>query len=205
MSATVAGTYVAHVNGVGCPSYSNPVTIIKNSTIYPSISISGPLSQVVGQPVTINAVVGNAGPTYSINWRNNGVWFATTTVPSVTYTKQPGTDILKATVSSTSLGCYDSTISNTKVVSESVGITETMKTEGMEVYPNPFENVITVKGLRGKDNLTLVDITGRIVYTSQANRSTEVFTIDNLSPGHYLLKIMNEMGAVRVNVPVVKQ
>src|SRR5690606_17112052 len=98
ISVSQAGAYEVYINGAGCPSASGPVYISVIPTLQPTISISGPLGALVGQPVTINANVANAGLSYSIDWRKNGVSFATTSVPSVTYTKQAGSDTITAFV-----------------------------------------------------------------------------------------------------------
>jgi hypothetical protein len=202
-TATQAGTYVIYINGFGCPSSSNPVSLSVTPILQPSVSISGPAVAMSGQQVTVNANVTNTGGPYIINWKNNGVWFAATTVPTVTYTKQPGNDNITATVVPNA-ACADSTTSNIQVVADVEGISETMKAAGIEVYPNPFADVISIKGLKPNDNIKLLDMSGRVVSTWQAAKEIEAFKIDGLAAGHYLLKIMTNSGAVRVNVPVVK-
>jgi hypothetical protein len=203
ISITQAGNYEVFVNG-GCPSASAPLFLAVAPVLQPTISISGPSGELVGQPVTINATVTDAGPTYSIDWKRNGVSFATTTIPSVTYTKQPGADTITAFITSTSPGCYDSTLSNLHRVYDATGVAETVKAAGVEVYPNPFKDIITVKGLKTTDIVQLVDLSGRVLQTWQATSISQTFSVDGIAAGHYILKIMNENGAVRVNVPVVK-
>ncbi len=80
-----------------------------------------------------------------------------------------------------------------------------MKAEGIAVYPNPFSDIITVSGLKDRDNLALVDLTGRTIYNWTSSSETQTFAIGDLAAGIYLLKIMNEDGMIRVNVPVVKR
>ena len=85
------------------------------------------------------------------------------------------------------------------------GSAEIMNAAGIEVYPNPFDDVLTVKGLQVNDVVSLTDVTGRVAHSWQGTRATETFTINDVSPGYYVLKVMNEKGVVRVNVPVVKR
>jgi hypothetical protein len=80
-----------------------------------------------------------------------------------------------------------------------------MQAAGIEVYPNPFSNVITIDGLKKKETLLLFDITGRMIQSWQATKELESFRTDGLAAGHYLLKIMTELEAVRVNVPILKE
>ena len=80
-----------------------------------------------------------------------------------------------------------------------------MKAAGIEVYPNPFDDVLTVKGLNANDVVSLTDVTGRVVHSWQGTLATETFTISDVAAGYYVLKVMNENGVVRVNVPVVKR
>jgi hypothetical protein len=204
LNVITAGAYVVDVYGNGCPTGSNAITVTVTPVLHPTISLTGPSSANIGQQVTVNATVTNAGASYNINWKNNNIIFATTSVPSVTYTKQAGPDNITATVIPVA-PCADSTTSSNKIISGIDGISEIMQAADIAVYPNPFGSLITVKGLKQKDRLTLVDITGRTIYTWQATKETQTFKAEGLAAGHYILKIMNEKGAVRVNVPVVKQ
>lgn len=84
-------------------------------------------------------------------------------------------------------------------------VASTMKAAGVEVYPNPFDDVITVKGLDAGDRVELIDITGRVLHSWHSTASTETFTISELVPGHYVLRVVDEQGVGRVNVSVVKR
>jgi hypothetical protein len=86
-----------------------------------------------------------------------------------------------------------------------VGITSVAKDKPITVHPNPFDQLITVNGLGLKDRVLLTDITGRVISSWKASKESESFMMNDLAAGHYVLKIMTEAGAVRVNVPMVKK
>jgi hypothetical protein len=185
---------------------SNPIPMSVAPMLIPSAVVSGPSSAVQGQPVTLTATLSNSGSSYYLTWKNKGVIMNTTTVPTITYTKGPGIDTITAQVIPLSAGCWDVPITNTHIVTEiPTGITETMRAAGIEVYPNPFSDVITVNGLKDHDQLLLIDMSGRIINSWKATKEAESFRMDDLAAGHYVLKLVTESGAVRVNVPVVKK
>ncbi|HYD21316.1 MAG TPA: SBBP repeat-containing protein [Flavipsychrobacter sp.] len=89
-------------------------------------------------------------------------------------------------------------------VYDCLGVGETMKADRIVIYPNPFDDVIAVKELELNDHIYLIDVTGRAVHSWQGTKGN-TFTTGDLTPGYYLLRIVNENGAVRANVPVVKR
>jgi hypothetical protein len=75
----------------------------------------------------------------------------------------------------------------------------------IQVYPNPFEESISVKGLQLKDNIMLVDMIGRVIYQAECTRETESLKTDKLAGGYYILKVTDKKGVMRVNLPVFKK
>jgi hypothetical protein len=183
---------------------SNAVTMTVNPMITPNAVITGPVSASLGQSVTVNATVTNAGSSYSLTWKNHGNTIGTTSVPSLTYTKGLGTDTITVQVTPLTSGCWDASMTNAHIFTLITGIAETLKAAGIEVYPNPFADIIYIKGLKPNDNVKLLDMSGRVILTWQASKEVETFKADGLAAGHYLLKIMTRSGTVRVNVPIVK-
>ncbi|WP_162126744.1 S8 family serine peptidase [Flavobacterium phycosphaerae] len=63
----------------------------------------------------------------------------------------------------------------------------------VSVYPNPTKGIINVNlpEISGKTILTLHDIQGRAIFTKETTASSEVFDIENLQEGVYLLSIEN--------------
>ena len=111
---------------------------ITNPPVYkhPTITLAGSTSVAAGLPVTVTATVSNAGGHYAIRWMNHGIPFATTTVPSVTYTKPTGIDTITARVVSTVPdSCYDSTSSLALTVNVRVGVNSVYESSGCMIYP----------------------------------------------------------------------
>jgi type IX secretion system substrate protein len=159
--------------------------------LIPAISLSGIASYNVGNLVTVTAMVSNAGSSYLIHWLNHGVQFATTTGPTVTYTKTVGTDSISARVVSTATwgaGCYDSTTSSGFLIHAILGI-ETVNTGGEStVYPNPTSGVLNVSG----PNITSVIISnllGQVVYTHVYAAKQVQIDVADFPKGIYLVRV----------------
>ncbi|MGN6568003.1 MAG: T9SS type A sorting domain-containing protein [Flavipsychrobacter sp.] len=176
-------------------------------TIVPTIDITGPFFEKVGTTITLNATVTNTGGPYEILWKNNGVDFATTTSPTVTYTKAPGIDMIKAVVIPLSSGCYKDDTSNLWIVAETVtGVNTVNKNAGIKVYPNPFSDVVEVDGLMHDDMITVYDADGRIVrqLKNLSGQSKQALKLDNVAPGNYLLKVTDINKNMRVSTTLQK-
>ena len=155
----------------------------------PSISISGTTTSGVGSLVTLTATVFNAGSTYSINWMDHGISFATTTVPSVTFTKAAGTDSITATVSSTVPdGCYDSTTSAAHMVYLSLGLNSACMANELVIYPNPAGSTLNIAGIYIK-SVAINNLLGQVVYDHAYGASQVHIDIDGLPAGIYFVKV----------------
>ena len=68
--------------------------------------------------------------------------------------------------------------------------------DGVSVYPNPSEGMITVSNENNTDNTVVVyDMVGNVVYTTSANSSTTIDLSSN-GTGIYLVKVSNENGSI---------
>ncbi len=68
--------------------------------------------------------------------------------------------------------------------------------EGVSVYPNPSEGVITVSNANNAENTIVVyDMVGKVVYTTSANSSTTIDLSSN-GTGVYMVKVSNENGSI---------
>ena len=72
-------------------------------------------------------------------------------------------------------------------MSSIVGVEE-LKGNDISIYPNPASDYMMVLS-NGKGNMQVVDITGKVVYTSSISNSTEVFDISKLNSGIYFVKV----------------
>ncbi len=72
----------------------------------------------------------------------------------------------------------------------------------IEVYPNPFNDFITVSGLSGETVISLYDVSGKLIL-SETNSGEHYETIINtssLSSGMYIFEIMHDEGTIRKKV-----
>ena len=80
------------------------------------------------------------------------------------------------------------------VMSESVAIHPEIQEKTIEVYPNPTSDILFVdlEGYSGKLDMSLVDITGKVVLWQQTiigGSATETIYTNNTTPGIYMLRI----------------
>ena len=165
-----------------------------------SLSVTGTaIPTPVGSTVTVNATVANAGSSYMIRWQNRGVEFATTTVPVVTYTKMPGVDTITARVVSTaSYGCYDSTTSAPKYVSDSsTGVRSIGVMGGVYVYPNPANKQVTIIAAERMHSVAISNMQGQELLRYAPNATSYTVAIDMLPPGIYMVRV-NDVWAGKV-------
>jgi|GEM_PF-2473585 len=221
--ATVSPTTGVYVN---VPIDSTPITLIAIGTspcsgndtlimtfnptlptVRPNISISGPFFERVGKPVTINAVVTSAGGAYTILWRNNGVDFSSTATPSVTYTKGPGIDKIKAFIMPLTSSCYNMDSSNLWVVgANTTGVAQLSNSTDVQVYPNPFTDAVQVSELKRGDIVTIYDAAGKVIDQTAivTDQQTQHIKLENLSSGYYILKVSDANNMVKASVPLQK-
>jgi sugar lactone lactonase YvrE len=155
----------------------------------PTISLSGASSYPAGSTVTVTATVGSAGGSYLIHWLNHDIEFTTTTVPSVTYTKPPGTDTITARIVPTGWGCWDSTTSSQHIVSTDVTGVSSISEPWCMVYPNPAHTTLTAATHWNEGTLTIYNTIGQTVLAKQFYKRGIPVNVGNLPAGIYLLKI----------------
>ncbi|NLL28335.1 MAG: T9SS type A sorting domain-containing protein [Bacteroidales bacterium] len=62
----------------------------------------------------------------------------------------------------------------------------------ISLYPNPASNYINIDGLEGKEQIFVIDNSGRIVKSVNANEAMQTISIDDLPQGLYLVTIRKE-------------
>ncbi len=77
-------------------------------------------------------------------------------------------------------------------VGEPLKINEVSGLNGIELYPNPSKDAVTVK-VNANDNFKyeLTDITGRTILTTSNANNLNKFDVSNLKTGYYFIKITN--------------
>jgi hypothetical protein len=161
-----------------------------NPPTTPTATISGITTASVGATVTVNATVAGAGSTYTIKWMNKGIQFATTTVPTVTYTKAAGTDTITARIVPAITYCYDSTTSAPHLVSVgSVGINDVGGVGGYSIYPNPALHTLNVAGTEAVNMVAITNLLGQALLTEEFGKNNVQVNIAHLPPGMYLIRV----------------
>ena len=202
---TVAGTGTNGFSGDGGPataaelSYPENVVLddcgnlyiadfnnrrVRKVTMPPSlvISLTGFFSAAVGDTVNVTASVHNAGYHYTITWLNNGVPFATTTTPSVSYIKTHATDSITAVV----YGCSDSAVSAVHVVTDSrVGVGQVAAGGSVSLYPNPGHSEFCISSPERVVSVVVTNLTGEVVYTG----ASALVNVKPWPPGMYFVKV----------------
>ena len=162
--------------------------------ITPSVVISGPASAAIGAAVTITATVSGAGSSYSVNWLNHGVFFASTSAATVTYTKTLPVDSISATISAAEGACFDSTNSNAQIVAMENTSTQLVSAPigGITVYPNPATSQIHVSTTVNIESIVITNLLGQEVYHGTPfNGNSALIDVHNLPEGVYFVKVNN--------------
>lgn len=167
-------------------------------------SIDGTLE---GQQVTVYANLFNFSLDFTIDWFINNAYFATTTVPYLTYIKGPGTDDIFAVANNTGTGCYLTDTSNQiSIGSWPTSVASTSKNTTVSAYPNPFSNSIQLAGLADGDHVRILNLMGQAVQEWKLDKvaAVEVLNINELSAGTYILDIHDKDGSLKDVIRLLK-
>ena len=98
---------------------------------------------------------------------------------------------------------YNDSIINS--CSFSVTVSATSDTKEFEkdlflVYPSPSTGILNITGENLISNVTMYDLAGREVYTSEIGKNSAVVNISNLSSGIYVVKLFSDKGNSSVKI-----
>lgn len=80
-------------------------------------------------------------------------------------------------------------------MSTQVGIKKNnMNNLNLIIYPNPFANEVTIKGLKEKMSIDVFDVMGKLIFSDSIKPEKNYVNLSILSSGVYLLKIVNADG-----------
>ncbi len=100
----------------------------------------------------------------------------------------------------------DSAIAFTRAASPSLGTKSLTSSNDVKVYPNPSNNYINVSGLNINDQISIVDMTGRIALSERIGANgTNAFNIASIPVGPYIVIVKSEDGNVKSRVRFQKQ
>jgi hypothetical protein len=188
----------------GC--YDN-ITVGSNSvsvTVTPGLPTSADIMSVgsttEGAMVTIYANLFNFNTNFTIDWYINSALYTTTTVPFMSYVKGAGTDVIWAVVNNSGTGCYLSSNSDTISINGwPTSVANISGAGGIEVFPNPFNNQLTIKGLADGDQIVLYNMLGQTLKEWKLEKvaDEQQIMINDLASGSYLLNIKDKDGNFR--------
>ena len=170
---------------------SNTINMVVAPFTHPTVTLSGGTVVAVGNPVTVSAAVTGGGSSYSLRWLNHGVVFATTTAPSVTYTKMAGTDTITAKVLSNDI-CVDTAVLGLHIIwyhDVSVGSLQSA-IGSFQVYPNPATDELYIESSEPLERITVTDLLGREVYSAMPSSIGRKLSFRlNVPSGVYFIKV----------------
>ncbi len=85
-----------------------------------------------------------------------------------------------------------------------VGLDESSVESNFSYYPNPFSTTVTFSGIKENATLTIVDISGSIVYTNTLKSSNETIDLGFLPKGIYLVNVKNAKFGTSMNNKLIK-
>lgn len=65
---------------------------------------------------------------------------------------------------------------------------------GVDVYPNPANELVTIKGLASEGTAQIVDLQGKVVRSATVNAGVDTIAISDLNAGVYVMTIATENG-----------
>ena len=165
---------------------------------YTDLYIYRTLSVETGTTVTYTSTCNNN--THHIAWTFEGGNPGTSTENTVAVTY--------ATAGSytTTLVAYNSDETRTDTVTLSVTVTDPVAVEEnaiseISVYPNPTSSIINIAA-EGMQNITIIDMTGRVVMSKDVNSNFETISAEGFAKANYMVRITTADGVVVKNIVV---
>jgi hypothetical protein len=206
-------TYSPGFNDVVTLDFTPPVAGCYDNVTVSSNSL-GPISVTPGLPtmatatasttgavqgtlVTIYANLFNFNTSYTIDWYINSNFYTTTTVPYMSYYKGVGQDVIYAICNNSGSGCFLAATTNTVIVEGwATSVANTPTPGNIEVYPNPFNKEIVVKGLTDGDRVILFNMLGQTLqeWKIEKAENDHKIIVDEMASGSYLLNIRDKDG-----------
>jgi len=206
---STAGTYTARL-----VAFAEDINVTDTATV--SIIVSEePIATEIIADFTTNPVATN--DTISID-KNGTVVFTnnSTNAHSIAWTFEGGNPAASTdntvTVTYATAGTYtaklvayaeDINVTDTATVTIAVGTTDIDETEIREinVYPNPTSSIINIAA-EGMQNITIIDMTGRVVMSKDVNSNFETINAEGFAKANYMVKIATADGVVVKNIVV---
>ena len=182
----LTSSYACITGPATCSSGTIHIDVIP--VVTPTVTIAGIAIAAVGSPVTVNATV-TGSSAYSIKWFKNNVLFATTSAPTVTYTKAYGDDTITARVIPVGEQCYDSTTAAAHYVFTTAVHDMATVQLLINIYPNPASTSVIVTAPMLIDNIAIANLLGQTLADLPCTAKNKTVDISWLPPGVYVIRI----------------
>ncbi|MBP8033011.1 MAG: SBBP repeat-containing protein [Bacteroidia bacterium] len=174
-----SGTYTFYAEAYTCTTSATRSEITITVNILPNIIASTNNTLLCsGQTATLTTT---GADTYTWSTTENTTSIAVSPTIQTTYTVI-GTD---------ANGCSNSSIV-TQSVSLCTGITQLVNESTVSVFPNPFNDVITIRNSFENYNIVIVDVLGKVVFEKQTVSSETSIDLSELKTGFYQLIVKGE-------------
>jgi PKD repeat protein len=106
----------------------------------------------------------------------------------------------------TTLVAYNADETRTDTLTLSVTVTDPVAVEEnaiseISVYPNPTSSIINIAA-EGMQNITIIDMTGRVVMSKDVNSNFETISAEGFAKANYMVRITTADGVVVKNIIV---
>ncbi len=195
---------------------SSSVVMTVDTMISPSVAlVANPGTHIfIGQNVTFNATVANAGPAITYKWMLNGTVLPAATASSYSSSSLSNNDSVTCMIT-TGNACGNHELSKTAVMHVSnVGVDGLEGREDITISPNPNKGDFTIAGHwpNASGNAISVSITnviGQVVYVGKVTAhngelDSVIHLDDKLVAGVYVLKLSNGTDAKAFNIVLEK-
>ena len=226
-SVSYSGTSGVAVGDIAGVAAGTSVITYSVPTICPAAVLTATISVTVNAPTTLSPItytVSSIAPHHSTTLSEglSGTWSSSnTTVATVSATGSAtstsvygvagGPAIIYFTYTN-SLGCTSSAgklitvTASREAMEDSTGNNETMTgAENIHISPNPCNGSFTVAMPQGSTtgNIAIMDITGKVMVSRQANSAAELFNLANtIAPGTYIVQVEAEGRSYREKIAV---
>ncbi|MBO4873854.1 MAG: PKD domain-containing protein [Bacteroidales bacterium] len=165
---------------------------------YTDLYITRMLTIETGTTVTYTSTCSENTDHISWNFEGGSPATSTENVVSVTYST--------AGSYTTTLTAYSADGTNTDEFTLSVTVTDPVAVEEnaiseISVYPNPTSSIINIAA-EGMQNITIIDMTGRVVMSKDVNSNFETISAEGFAKANYMVRIATADGVVVKNIVV---
>ncbi|GIV26726.1 MAG: hypothetical protein KatS3mg027_0540 [Bacteroidia bacterium] len=190
---TITTTYTVTGEDLGCTNTATAQVVV-NPTPTASVSITDAVSPGCNNGSATVTISGGTAP-YTYSWSAPAT-SSTNIATNLNGTSGSGTSYTVVVIDAN--GCSTSQTFTVDCVTSVAGISANT---GISVYPNPNNGtfVITTNNTSLK-TIRVMDITGRVILSTQSNEKDVEMNIVNYSRGIYVVEIESENGIHRINV-----